>query len=57
VANAGCCTVSVIDGVADAVTATIGVCSVPDGVGVDPATRAVYVANEGGNTVSVMALV
>ena len=36
------------------VTATIGVGSTPRGVGVDPATHTVYVANSGGNSVSVI---
>ena len=36
------------------VTATIGVGSSPNGVGVDPATDTVYVANQGSSTVSVI---
>jgi len=36
------------------VTATIGVGITPEGVGVDPATNTVYVANEGGGSVSVI---
>jgi YVTN family beta-propeller protein len=37
-----------------AVTATIGAGSYPTGVGVDPATDTIYVANEGSNSVSVI---
>jgi YVTN family beta-propeller protein len=36
------------------VTATIGVGSGPEGVGVDPSTHTVYVANSNGNSVSVI---
>ena len=36
------------------VTATIAVGTNPEGVGVDPSTHTVYVANGGGNTVSVI---
>ena len=36
------------------VTATIHVGSLPDGVAVNPVTAAVYVANSGSNTVSVI---
>ena len=44
-----------IDGATNTVTATIPVGGEPDAVGVDPlATGTVYVANEGGNNVSVI---
>src|SRR5712691_2309621 len=45
-------TVSVIDGVANAMIATIPVGTQPGGVGVNPATNRIYVANFGNNTVS-----
>jgi len=40
-------TVSVIDGATNEVTSTIGVGNNPLGVGVDPATDAIYVSNTG----------
>jgi DNA-binding beta-propeller fold protein YncE len=46
--------VSVIDGAAGTVTATVAVGSLPDAVGVDPDTHAAYVTNENHDTVSVI---
>ena len=43
-----------IDGATNTVTATIPVGSKPIGVGVDPSTHTVYVANESDSTVSVI---
>ena len=46
---------SVISAATGAVTATISVGSGPEGVGVDTSTGTVFVANNGGGTVSVIA--
>jgi YVTN family beta-propeller protein len=46
--------VSVLDGANNRVTATVTVGSGPEGVGVDPSTDIVYVANAGAGTVSLI---